>query len=100
MLEIVSKPVFPSSSSFSTLCVTEYALVHGVILFQVNRLGLPVTQAEARLLVVEYGGVAGGASTSGGDEEQQAKQSGEAQLSLDDFDFMVRRQSRMSLSHP
>lgn len=56
-------------------------------LLQVNRLGLPVTEAEARLLVVEYGGAAGG----GG---------GDGQLSLDDFDFMVRRQSRVSLSGP
>lgn len=61
---------------------------------QVNRLGLPVTEAEARLLVAEYGGTAGGAYP-GGDDRGQMKGGGEGQLSLDDFDFMLRRKSRM-----
>lgn len=66
-------------------------------ILQVNRLGLPVTEAEARLLVVEYGGTAVGVCTNGG-SRGQIKRSGQGQLSLDDFDLMVRRQSRASLS--
>lgn len=65
---------------------------------QVNRLGLPVTEAEARLLVVEYGGAAAGGVCSNGDGEGQMNGGGEGQLSLDDFDLMVRRQSRSSFS--
>lgn len=67
---------------------------------QVNRLGLPVTEAEARLLVVEYGGAAAGGVCVNGDVDGQEKGGGEGQLSLDDFDFMVRRQSRLSISRP
>ncbi|CAM9719832.1 unnamed protein product [Ectocarpus fasciculatus] len=60
------------------------------LLQAVNGLGLPVSVAEARLLVTEYGGVAGGdcAGGSGGNG------TGEGQLTLDDFDCMVRWQSR------
>ncbi|CAM9197834.1 unnamed protein product, partial [Ectocarpus sp. 13 AM-2016] len=56
----------------------------------VNGLGLPVSEAEARLLVTEYGGVAGGSHADG----SGGKATGEGQLSLDDFDCMVRWQSR------
>ena len=66
---------------------------------KVNRLGLPVTEAEARLLVVEYGGAAGGACPGGGGDEQTSGR-GDGQLSLDDFDFMVRRQSRATICGP
>lgn len=66
---------------------------------QVNRLGLPITEAEARLLVVEYGGVARETRASGGGDGQM-KRSADGQLSLDDFDLMVRRQSRVSTNRP
>ncbi|CAM9262515.1 unnamed protein product [Ectocarpus sp. 12 AP-2014] len=60
------------------------------LLKAVNGLGLPVSEAEARLLVTEYGGVAGGGRADG----SGGKGTGEGQLSLDDFDCMVRWQSR------
>ncbi|CBJ31907.1 hypothetical protein Esi_0291_0012 [Ectocarpus siliculosus] len=60
------------------------------LLKAVNGLGLPVSVAEARLLVTEYGGVAGGGRADG----SGGKGTGEGQLSLDDFDCMVRWQSR------
>lgn len=62
------------------------------LLFQVNGLGLPVTAAEARLLILEYGGTAGGGTAGEGKGEVGA------QLSLDDFDGMVRKQSRVSIT--
>jgi len=65
--------------------------------FQVNGLGLPVTEAEARLLVAEYGGTAaaGVARASSGDAAGR-KGGGDSQLSLDDFHRMVSRQTRAS----
>lgn len=62
------------------------------LLLQVNGLGLPVTAAEARLLIVEYGGTARGGTPGEGKGE------GGAQLSLDDFDGMIRRKSRVSIT--
>lgn len=46
--------------------------------------------------MVEYGGAGGEGARSSGDGEDQKKGGGEGQLSLDDFDLMIRRQSRVS----
>lgn len=54
-----------------------------VIDAQVNSLGLPISAAEARLLIAEYGGTAQGGHGKGEIE-------GEKQLSLGDFDSMLR----------
>ncbi len=73
------------------------AAVYRNALRKVNGLGLPVTEAEARLLVVEYGGPAavGEAHASGGGATGMKGGRG-SQLSLDNFQRMVGRQTRVS----
>lgn len=56
---------------------------------QVNGLGLPISAAEARLLVTEYGGIVEQGQGEGGKERER-------QLSLGDFDSMIRPRPSLS----
>lgn len=68
-----------SIRSFQNVIVLRSLLIpltYVTTLFKVNNLGLPVTAAEARLLIIEYGGA-------------DAK----GELSFDDFDCLIRGQT-------